>query len=154
MVPFLDIYPALLVKPRKHCAQVTKGSPSSVDSRESTTHTRVFSCPHLWGCWNQAHVHTLGLFIAMETPYNPSSGGISSGQQLRPKCACGFLRLQAGHLQSSFIHLHLQWERLFLLCSYDETHLTPACVLPTTLWTPARASLDGGLPAALRVVRR
>lgn len=65
-------------------------------------------------------MHTLGLFIIMETPYNPSSGGISSGQQLRPKCACGFLRLQAGNLQSSFIHLHLQWERPFLLCSYDE----------------------------------
>lgn len=33
----------------------------------------------------------------------------------------------------SFTHSHLQWEHLFLFCSSDETHHTPACVLPTTL---------------------
>lgn len=66
LCPLLDIYPALLVKPCKRCFQVTKGPPSSVDSGESII------CPHLWGCWNQAHVHTLGLFIVMEHPIIPT----------------------------------------------------------------------------------
>lgn len=52
----------------------------------------------------------------------------------------------------SFTHSHLQWEHPFLLCSSEENP-SHTCLCSACHAVP-RASLGGGLPATVRVVRR